>query len=120
MKKTDLSISEQEALQKFLIYLQSIPAQIEKVALFGSKARGDSQEDSDIDVLVILKKEDRSLRREILKEAARISLKYDLILSPRIIGATRWQEMRGFSLYQNLQKEAAGLELIRGKLALGT
>jgi predicted nucleotidyltransferase len=65
----------------------------------GSKTRGDSKQDSDIDVLVILTHEDRELRREILKQAARFSLKYDVLLSPRVIGAERWEKMRGFSLY---------------------
>lgn len=117
--KFDLATSDQRALEEFVEYLQkSIPDRVETIALFGSKARGDSQQDSDIDVLVILSEEDRELRREILKQAARFSLEYDVLLSPRIIGAERWEKMRGFSLYQNVQQEATGLELVSGELTL--
>lgn len=117
--KTHLATPEQQALEEFVDYLQnSIPNQVETVALFGSKARGDSHRDSDIDVLVILSQENRELRRKILKQAARFSLEYDVLLSPRIIGADRWQKMQGFSLFENVQREAAGLEMVSGVLVL--
>ena len=119
MKGVELANTDQQALQEFVRYLyQSIPEQIEFIALFGSKARGDSQKESDIDVLVILAEENGELRREILKHAARFSLQYDVLLSPRVIGARRWEEMRGFSIYQNVQQEATGLEIVSGELAL--
>jgi predicted nucleotidyltransferase len=119
VKKMELTPSDQQALRAFVAYLQkSAPDQVEFMALFGSKVRGDSQKDSDIDVLVILSKEDRELRREILKRAAHFSLEYDVLLSPRVIGAERWEKMRGFSLYKNVQQEAAGLDIISGDLTL--
>jgi len=119
VNKTGLAPLDQQALQAFVEYLQkSVPDQLEFMALFGSKVRGDSQEDSDIDVLVILTKEDRELRREILKRAARFSLEYDVLLSPRVIGAERWEKIRGFSFYQNVRQEAAGLNIVSGNLAL--
>jgi predicted nucleotidyltransferase len=118
-KQVRLADLEQQALRDFVAYLRkSIPDQIEFVALFGSKARGDSNLGSDIDVLVILSQEDRELRREILRQAARFSLKYDVLLSPRVIGAERWGKMRGFSLYQNVQRDAAGLDVVEDELAL--
>jgi predicted nucleotidyltransferase len=119
MKKTNLTHQEQQALQKFVAYLQkTIPHQVEIIALFGSKARGESQQDSDTDVLVILKQEDRQLRRAILKQAARISLEHDVLISPRVIGAKRWEQMRGFSLYRNVIRDAAGLGIVGGDLTL--
>lgn len=119
LKNLSLASHDQRALQEFVAYLnKTIPDFVEGVALFRSKARGDSQLDSDIDVLVILSQEDRKLRREILGQAARFSLKYDVLLSPRVIGAERWEQMRGFSLYQNIQQEAAGLEIVGDVLSL--
>lgn len=119
LKNLSLASHDQRALLEFVAYLnKTIPDFVEGVALFGSKARGDSQLDSDIDVLVILSQEDRKLRREILRQAARFSLKYDVLLSPRVIGAERWEQMRGFSLYQNIQQEAAGLEIVGDELSL--
>lgn len=118
-RKITLPTRDREALREFVAYLhKAAPNQVEFVALFGSKARGDSHQDSDIDVLVILSHEDRELRRNILRQAARISLEYDVLLSPRVIGAERWEKIRGFSLYQNVQQEAAGLGIVDDKLAL--
>jgi len=108
-----LTTAEQRALQEFAQYLQlHFTKQVKRIALFGSKARGDSGRDSDIDVLIILASEDRPLRREILKQAARLSLKYDVLLSPRVIGVERWEQMQGFSLYQNVQREATRLPIV--------
>ena len=119
VRKVSLAARDRRALREFVAYLhKSNPEKIESVALFGSKARGDSQQDSDIDVLVILTHEDRELRREILRQAARFSLEYDVLLSPRVIGAERWEKMRGFSLYQNVQQDAASLEIEGDELAL--
>ena len=113
MTRTTLTASEQRALQEFAQYLQlHFANQVMRIALFGSKARGDSGRDSDIDVLIILASEDRPLRREILRQAARLSLKYDVLLSPRVIGVDRWEQMQGFSLYQNVQREATRLPMI--------
>ena len=105
-----MTVDKRKALREFLDYLRAQHGErVTFVALFGSKARGDSTRDSDVDVLVILAQEDRQLRREIVTQAARISLKYDVLLSPRVIGAERWEEMRGFSLYRNVQREAIPL-----------
>lgn len=119
INSSKLTMQDQQALQEFVAYLQaSIPDQIKLVALFGSKVRGDSREESDIDILIILSREDRALRRKILKQAARFSLKYDVLLSPRVIGAERWEKLRGFSLYQNVQQDAASLEIVGNELTL--
>ena len=60
-------------------------------------------------MLVILSPEDRQLRGEIIRQAARLSLKYDVLLSPRVMGTDRWAEIRGFSFYQNVQRDAMDL-----------
>lgn len=113
VKTTHLTPQEQRALQKFVAHLQqSIPTQVKSVALFGSKARGDSQRDSDTDVLIILNQENRELRRSILKQAARISLEYDVLLSPRVIGEERWEQMSSFSLYRNVVRDAIALDIV--------
>ncbi len=119
MTKADLTPQEREALRAFVTYLyETISDRLEAVALFGSKVRGDSHSHSDIDVLVILAREDRDLRRTILKRAARISLEHDVLLSPRVIGLERWKQLRGFSLYRNITTESAGLDVVGGDLVL--
>ena len=68
--------------------------------------------------MVILDRENRELRRSILKKAARISLDFDLILSPRIISQQRWDEMRGFSIYRNIIQDAKEVYLVGDDLEL--
>jgi len=118
MKEAQLKGNELEALRVLVQYLQdSIPEKVKTIALFGSKARGDSHFDSDIDVIVIVDHDDRDMRNTILTQAARISLNYDVLLSLRVIGEARWKQMRGFTLYRNVIHDAAGLAILEGELS---
>ncbi len=79
--------------------------------LFGSKARGDSGPWSDIDILIVVQEESWPLRQEISTLAARVSLDYDVLIGPRVIGQERWEGMRQdrFRLYQNITAEGIPL-----------
>ena len=118
---SELTPSEKKAIEALTLYLnENLSQRVKSIALFGSKARGDSTKDSDIDILIVLDKDDRELRRAISTQAARISLEYDVLLSPRVIGQERWQKMRGFSLYRNVIQEASSLSLEQGNLVFGS
>ena len=83
------------------------PGQITAAILFGSKARGDSQPDSDIDLLLIVDEESWAMRRAISTLAAQVSLEHGVLLGPRVIGRARWERMKQhrFSLYRNIAAE---------------
>ena len=101
---------EIKALQAFVHQVEKKHQhQIRQISLFGSKARGDSQPDSDIDLLVITNQEDRILRRAIIDISSTISLEYDVLLSPRIISAERWEKKQAFSLYRNIARDARAI-----------
>lgn len=107
IKIAGLCKSEVQALQAFVSRLQkSFPHQVLQLSLFGSKARGESGPDSDLDVLVIVDHDDRALRRVIIDIASDISLEYDVLLSPRVVSAQRWKTRQGFSIYQNIARDA--------------
>jgi predicted nucleotidyltransferase len=80
--------------------------------LFGSKARGDAHAYSDIDVLLIVDREDWLFSHAISSIAADVSLAYDVLIGPRVIGQERWARMRHrrITLYENVQ--ADGIELL--------
>jgi len=107
-----LTQQEQAALRAFLRRLCDNWAQIlEEITLFGSKARGDSGPDSDIDVLIIVEEENWTLRDAISRIAAQVSLEYDVLINPHVIGRERWQRMgqERFSLYENVLREGVPL-----------
>lgn len=111
---TRLTPVEAKAVRIFTRALRERFPQVTKLILFGSKARGDSEADSDIDVLVIVRREDWRLSNAISALAARISLEEGVLLGPIIIGQERWERMgqEQFSLYRNVVRD--GLVLTEG------
>jgi predicted nucleotidyltransferase len=108
-----LSNREQSAIQEFLLLLQQQVPGLVSVSLFGSKARGDCHAWSDVDILIVVREENWSLREQISYLAADISLEYDVLISPRLIGEERWDHMRreGFSFFQNIERDGVPLGL---------
>lgn len=86
---------------------------IYKIILYGSYARGDFHQDSDIDIMIILnctKEEVLAYRKQINKLASRIGLEHDVMLSVLLRDNEsfyQYQEILPF--YQNVLKE--GVEL---------
>jgi len=113
-RRFPLSLSERErrAIEAFLERVRQVyPQRVKQMSLFGSKARGDSNADSDIDVLLIVDEEDWRFRHTISDIAADVSLAHDVLIGPWVIGQARWDEMRRhrFTLYENVQAEGVGL-----------
>ncbi len=103
-----LTRREQQAIYDFLQRLQhSFGQAVRQMTLFGSKARGDSGPDSDIDILIIMDEESWPLRNSISDIASDVSLEYNLLIDPRVIGRERWERMarENLSLYQNIARE---------------
>ncbi len=86
---------------------------IQQVVIFGSKARGDSNADSDIDLLVVVESEDWAQWRNIWQTVGRIELEFDVFFNVHLVSAPGWQQMgeEQFSLYRNVSRE--GITLFR-------
>ncbi len=84
---------------------------IQAVYLFGSKARGDANSDSDMDVLVALTDDDPHLRSSVRRLAAQVSLEYDLLISVRAVGRSQWEELSRyhFPIYRAIRAEGIAL-----------
>ncbi len=119
MNSIEISENEQLALRALIACLQlRFPGQLCDVLLYGSKARGDSTPDSDIDVLIILSEESEQIRHEILNIASQTSLEYDVLLSPHVIGEARFREKRDFTYYRNVARDAIQLTVSPAGLTL--
>ena len=59
---------------------------IDSIILFGSVARGEAKEDSDIDILVVIKKKNVKDMKEIYGIAFEVSMEYLLDVSPKVYG----------------------------------
>ncbi|MDL1911039.1 nucleotidyltransferase domain-containing protein [Chloroflexi bacterium CFX6] len=107
-----VSKKEAEALQAFIQrLLAELEGRVFQIILFGSKARGDSAENSDIDVLILAGEENWQLQKNINKIASRIDLDYDVLLNPFLIAEERWRQMskERFSICRNVERDGITL-----------
>ena len=91
--------------------IERFPDEVQQVILFGSKARGDFDADSDIDILVLVKNETWNLRNSIWSLAARIELHYNVLFNVQVIGIERWKQMtlERFSFCRNVERDGVTL-----------
>lgn len=64
------------------------------VRLFGSVARGEAHETSDVDVAVVLEQADFQTRREVIDLATDAGLPYDLRISPTVFDRETYELWR--------------------------
>ncbi len=113
-KLLTLTNTERQALETMVRRLHTrYDDQVKSIVLFGSKARGDAGPDSDIDVIVVLTNDDPHLRSSVRRLTARVSLEYDLLISVRAVGRSRWRELSRyrFPIYRAIQAEGIPLTL---------
>ena len=102
--------------QKMFDEIQALKRRIlpdERVVLFGSQARGDAHEDSDWDLLVLLNKEKRNYSEDYDRYAypfAEIGLKYNAVMSIRLLTTKDWERQKPFPFYKNVERE--GVEIV--------
>ncbi|MBA3047923.1 nucleotidyltransferase domain-containing protein [Patescibacteria group bacterium] len=86
-----LSQKEKLALKEFKKELKKkLSNRLIKIILFGSKARGDARKDSDIDVLIIVKRKSERTMNFIFDKKIEIDCKYNVFISPKIYTADEY------------------------------
>ena len=78
------------------------------IRLFGSYARGDHNEESDIDIMVILDTsiaEVRKKRHDICRIAAMLELKYHVTISPVLYSKDEYDTRKTFGFCKNVEME---------------
>ena len=107
MKILNIRENEKKALIELKEKLSSIFKSV-KIILFGSKARGDFDKESDIDILILLDCPITSKIEENVSEIAyEIELKYGVVFGKIIENTNYWNNSRNkcTPLYQSIEKE---------------
>ncbi|MBI5235243.1 MAG: nucleotidyltransferase domain-containing protein [Deltaproteobacteria bacterium] len=83
-----------------------------QACIFGSKVRGDFDEESDIDILIVMDSDDWRVRHEVSNIAADINVEYDCNISPVIYSRREHEKNRYFGtlFIQEIEKEGIPLE----------
>ena len=106
MNKTDLT----KVLQELTTQIQQLLGdKLTKIVLFGSYARGDNTEWSDVNILVLTNmspQENKAIFHELNKIFSRLGLEYDILLSLCLIDKASYDSRKEFHpFYQNVEKE---------------
>ncbi|CAN2042461.1 Nucleotidyltransferase domain protein [Candidatus Magnetomoraceae bacterium gMMP-15] len=110
MKKltdTKLAINEKRAINEIITLLNQI-YKLDSVILFGSKARGDFDEYSDTDLLIItLTRLNNKEESHICEVSYDIGMKYNVIFSPLSIASQDWRGgiFTEFFIYNEILKD---------------
>jgi predicted nucleotidyltransferase len=86
----NLTANETTALARLKEELERVPG-FTQMRLFGSKARGDSDRESDIDVLVVLETCDRKTRNAIYDLCYDLSVDYSVVLAPVVYARAEFE-----------------------------
>ena len=111
-KDKPLTTAEQHALGHFRTALESsLAGNLVSLRLFGSRARGEGTDESDLNVLVVLRRKDRAICHRIVEEALETDLIYDTNLAPTILSAEEYQQNREYQtpFYRNVERESLPL-----------
>jgi len=111
MKKA-LTQKEKDGLARFKGALQTLLGDdLLSLRIFGSRARGEGTDESDLDVLVLIKRKDRALCRRIVEESLEVDLAYGTNLAPTILTVDEYRQNQeyGTPFYRNVEREGVSL-----------
>jgi uncharacterized protein len=107
-----LTVGERTALRQFVQRLRALPElEVKDVRLFGSRARGEGHEHSDLDVAVVLARDAARHRRRIYDLAFDIGLAHAVQLAPLVLDDARLAELRSRELRLPAVLDAEGIPL---------
>ena len=102
--KNKLKIITNDTVEAIL----SVSKNVEKIILFGSQARGDSNVGSDIDILVVvnmLEEQLSKIKMELRNIASDISLEYDECISLIVVTRREYESKVDTLFYQNIKRD---------------
>jgi len=103
---------ERESIGSFVKELrEKLGDEILSIRLFGSKARGDFYEDSDIDIFILVKEKTSDVRSKVAEIAANYDLEYGLPLSTVLYDLFEYGKNTelGSFFFENVDREGIAL-----------
>ena len=92
---------------------EDIRYHIKKLILFGSRARGDAGEDSDLDIIALVDEKNSEIENKLGDAVYSVMWDNDFrpIISLKVFAESRFQNAveRGFSFYRNVDEEGVVL-----------
>lgn len=109
---TTLTATENLTLQEFTTLVSEVmPENLVRIVLYGSKARGDFHEGSDLDVLLLVKECNVKIEDQIGRIAFDLLLKYEVLLSPMVLTAEHFSYLGSLQagFFQEIAKDGIDL-----------
>ncbi|HPY60337.1 MAG TPA: nucleotidyltransferase domain-containing protein [Methanospirillum sp.] len=97
-------------IERYLdIIINKYQGEIIDVILYGSVARGEDKNESDIDLLIIGKENNWELERDLIDIAYDTGLSYGMYLSVKYISLDTYTRQKSFILFENISREGVSL-----------
>jgi predicted nucleotidyltransferase len=110
MKQVNRQLVKKRIDQEFAgIVKKRLKNNLKKIILFGSHARGDYNDSSDYDILVIVDKKNKSIQDIILDACVEIMDNYYELIGCIVCDEKEWEMKKRFPIGLNILKE--GVEL---------
>ena len=117
VKIKGITARENKAIAEYeRLLLSKFSNRIKKLMLFGSKARGTSSPNSDIDILVVITKNGKSIRRDIAALTHEPIARFEVELSPIVIEEDDLKEWSPFIAH--IKKEAVVIWTKKSKTSM--
>ena len=88
---------EREAVDRYIQSLgERLGPRLARAIIFGSRARGEGHEESDLDVAVVVRGPEREVYRQVYDSAAEINMEYDygVRLAPLLLSEETLEDLR--------------------------
>jgi predicted nucleotidyltransferase len=108
-----LTDRERETITDFVQGVRGrFDGKVRAVILFGSRARGEADPESDMDVLVVMSSVDAATRKLVRHLAVEVWLEHGIYVSTRVWSQAHWGRLERLRtlLYQNIRRD--GIDLL--------
>jgi predicted nucleotidyltransferase len=107
------SEAERRMIVEFVRGLRDrLDGQVRAVILFGSRARGEAEPGSDMDVVVVINDVDLAISKWVRHLAVEVWLSHGIFVSTRVWSQAHWRRLEELQtlLYQNIRRD--GIDLL--------